>query len=145
MSYCRFSDGDVYMFASTQGGVECCACRLTPQETYVTELTLGQPQHYQMHGSLNFKTEQDALAHLEHHRAAGHDVPEYALERLRREIAEKETGKDVHTEHCCKDCGCKYGDDDCTVVTKTRVQSYDCGTAYTCTDGGMTEYMKQYD
>lgn len=19
--------------------------------------------------------------------------------------------KDVHTEHCCKNCGCKYGDD----------------------------------
>ncbi len=46
--------------------------------------------------------------------------------------------KDVHTEHCCKYHGCKYGNDDkdlmgnlgrtdfCTVTTKQKIQSYPC-------------------
>jgi len=33
---------------------------------------------------------------------------------------------DVHTEHCCARCGCKYGDEDCTVVTGKLIQSYPC-------------------
>lgn len=34
--------------------------------------------------------------------------------------------KDVHTEHCCSDHGCKYGDGDCTVTTGVAPQSYPC-------------------
>lgn len=34
--------------------------------------------------------------------------------------------KDVHTEHCCAKHGCKYCDEDCTVVTGKLKQSYDC-------------------
>ena len=34
--------------------------------------------------------------------------------------------KDVHTEHCCVVHGCKYVNDECTVATKQKVQSYDC-------------------
>jgi hypothetical protein len=33
--------------------------------------------------------------------------------------------KDVHTEHCCKWHGCKYGNKDCTVI-KGAAQSYPC-------------------
>lgn len=36
------------------------------------------------------------------------------------------TIKDVHTEHCCSEHGCKYGDKDCTVVTGKAPQSYPC-------------------
>ena len=32
--------------------------------------------------------------------------------------------KDVHTEHCCKRCGCKYSSSDCTVVRGKLAQSY---------------------
>lgn len=32
---------------------------------------------------------------------------------------------DVHTSHCCKWHGCKYGDDDCT-VTLGAPQEYPC-------------------
>lgn len=35
-----------------------------------------------------------------------------------------EAKKDVHTEHCCLTCGCKYGDDNCSVVTERKKQSY---------------------
>lgn len=34
--------------------------------------------------------------------------------------------KDVHTEHCCKDHGCKYGEDDQCSVMQGRKQSYPC-------------------
>jgi hypothetical protein len=34
--------------------------------------------------------------------------------------------KDVHTEHCCSEHGCKYGDDDCTVTTGKKKQSFPC-------------------
>jgi len=30
MAYCRFSNGDVYLFETFEGGFECCACRLAP-------------------------------------------------------------------------------------------------------------------
>lgn len=36
--------------------------------------------------------------------------------------------QDVHTEHCCINCGCKYSNDhkDCPVISKTSRQSYKC-------------------
>jgi len=34
--------------------------------------------------------------------------------------------KDVHTEHCCIDHGCKYGNENCTVTTGKIQQSYSC-------------------
>ena len=100
MSYCRFSDGDVYMYASPQG-IECCACRLAPLvKTIFTEGgdyplfgRIGPCDcsgegcaKCMMNGSMTFHTEQDALAHLLKHRDAGHDVPQYAIDRLEEEI-----------------------------------------------------------
>jgi len=38
--------------------------------------------------------------------------------------------KDVHTEHCCKRCGCKYGSKDCSVVSGKKRQSLKCGDAW---------------
>jgi hypothetical protein len=37
-----------------------------------------------------------------------------------------ESEKDVHTEHCCVDHGCKYGNEDCPVVKETKRQSHAC-------------------
>ena len=103
MSYCRFSDGDVYMYADVGGGITCCACRLAP--LVPTIFKNGEVDHplfgkiapcgcsetccpkCGMHDSLNFKTEDEALSHLREHAAAGHDVPDYAIERLQEEIA----------------------------------------------------------
>jgi len=39
--------------------------------------------------------------------------------------------KNVHTEHCCFEHGCKYGDEDCPVATGLQKQSYPCE----CCDG----------
>lgn len=32
----------------------------------------------------------------------------------------------VHSTHCCKIHGCKYGDEDCPVVNGEEVQEYPC-------------------
>lgn len=32
----------------------------------------------------------------------------------------------VHVAHCCKKCGCKYGDDDCPVVSGEVVVNHEC-------------------
>lgn len=34
--------------------------------------------------------------------------------------------KCVHTEHCCQEHGCKYGDEDCPVVLLIKKQSFPC-------------------
>lgn len=34
--------------------------------------------------------------------------------------------KDVHTEHCCKYHGCKYNDENCSVVKGEKRQSVPC-------------------
>lgn len=49
-------------------------------------------------------------------------------------IGEKETkkeNKDVHTEHCCSICGCKYGDKGCSVMLGKK-QSYEHGEQGIC-------------
>jgi hypothetical protein len=108
MSYCRFSEGDVYLFPISSGGIECCTCRLTPRnvETIFTKgIDEGNPSFSfwgkitpcekcggkgcsgcMMNNDVHFDTHAEAIAHLEEHRAAGHVVPEYAFERLRQEM-----------------------------------------------------------
>jgi hypothetical protein len=34
--------------------------------------------------------------------------------------------KDVHTEHCCAEHGCKYGENACTVKSGDKKQSFPC-------------------
>jgi hypothetical protein len=70
MSYCRFGrDSDVYVYEA-ENGIECCGCRLLD----VAFFTAAGPG--------------EMLEHLMAHRAAGHAVPESALEELRGEAAE---------------------------------------------------------
>lgn len=70
MSYARMSsDSDVYVYRTGDDDHICCHwCSLTD------------------HGRWDGKRA-EAVAHLEAHAAAGHKVPEHALERLREEIA----------------------------------------------------------
>lgn len=57
---------------------------------------------------------------------------QYALEHWAGSQVNKER-KNAHTEHCCKICGCKYGDDDCPVAGGVAKQSYSCGNLDVCT------------
>ena len=73
MSYCRFMSGDVYMYPTTSGGIECCGCRLAE--------AMGEDWP-------NFDSRLDAHNHLLEHRKAGDTVPQYAFDLLILEIAE---------------------------------------------------------
>lgn len=62
MSYVRFSEADVYVYADIGGYLCCCACRLKePWEHYSTD---------------------GIVAHLRKHQEAGHDVPDHVFEAL---------------------------------------------------------------
>lgn len=47
----------------------------------------------------------------------------------------------THAAHCCKWHGCKYGDDDCPVVTGEIEQEYLCEECYEDLDG--EEYYRE--
>jgi len=51
---------------------------------------------------------------------------ERALEYFNVFFPEEEGNTDVHTEHCCVKHGCKYRDDECTVVNRVKSQSFPC-------------------
>ena len=80
MSYCRFSEGDVYMYPDSFGAIICCGCNLLRAIT-----------------SSVFWTPEEALEHLEEHRKAGHTVPERAFNRLRKEIEEEEVSNGIQS------------------------------------------------
>lgn len=75
MSYCRMSEGDVYMYHDILGGIVCCGCRFRGEN-----------------GSVFF-SRMEALEHLEYHISFGDEVPERAIKRLKEEILE--IGDDV--------------------------------------------------
>jgi hypothetical protein len=82
MSYCRFFwDGsDVYVYESDRG-IECCGCALNEY-------------------GVTLETPAEMIEHLMEHRAAGHCVPEYALEALREEagLPLEHPGRDYNAE-----------------------------------------------
>lgn len=112
MSYCRFSNGDVYMFPSTRGGIECCACRLTDKVMTIFSPGAGADldekqiafrdafgsvcdcenccDKCMMFDNMVFDNYQDALDHLQVHRDAGHEVPDYAFEYLKEDMESNE-------------------------------------------------------
>ncbi len=103
MSYCRFSSGDVYMYASSSGGIECCACNLA--DKVPTIFTTGTDEkhifknikpcgfckgvgcnHCMMNGNTLLETYEEAIIHLENHVKMGDSVPEYAFESLKDDL-----------------------------------------------------------
>lgn len=63
MSYCRFGEGDAYIYPSTEGGYTCGACILVGQ-------------------SVRFSTAEQMLWHVREHEDAGHHIPVTAIEQL---------------------------------------------------------------
>lgn len=104
MAYCRFSNADIYLFPSIEGGITCCACRLAALvPTIFTEGGdfLGakiEPckcagkgcQDCMMHSDTHSVTHAEAIEHVLAHQRAGHDVPEFVLAELRAEMAARE-------------------------------------------------------
>ncbi len=111
MSYCRWSDGDVYMYEHVGGFIECCACKFAPLvKTIYTEGTLDLPKDdlgkklfgdippckychgkgcdkCMMHSNTHLHSYEEALEHLNKHVKSGDYVPSYAFEALKEDIA----------------------------------------------------------
>ena len=115
MSYCRFSDGDVYLYAHVGGGFECCGCSVSgPVRSVFTEGYKDHPllgdiepcescngegcDACMMPGFTKLRTRSACLEHLQKHRDAGHNVPDYAFETLRKEIKEEGEENDPYFE-----------------------------------------------
>jgi hypothetical protein len=60
MSFERFSTSDVYIFEHVGGWIECCGCWFGEWD--------------QIEPFPQFKTPREALAHLDTHEKAGHDI-----------------------------------------------------------------------
>jgi len=106
MSYCRFSDSDIYLFSHIDGYICCCCCKLRPQ-TQKTIFTKGvKPgDHFLFskgiegckecegegcsscctHPNADFQNYQDAIQHVKEHIAAGHYVDSNVIPRLERD------------------------------------------------------------
>lgn len=100
MSYARFGwgDSDVYVYGTRMGNkdvFECCACWLNPSPPVENE-GIEPPEDLSPLEKLNWNgplfsestyvdTEQQMIDHLLAHRAAGHTVPQKAIDRLTAE------------------------------------------------------------
>ena len=114
MAYCRFGDGDVYIFPHVHGGIECCSCSLAEKVT--TIWTKGYKSFLEicskcngkgceecwckkckgvgcdfcmMYGSINLKTYKEALEHLKEHRNNGDYVPEEAFDGIKQDMEDE--------------------------------------------------------
>lgn len=74
----RFEPSEVYVFGTYKSRdseelvLECCACRIVPQDGW--------------YGSFYTQSRWEMLRHLRRHRRRGHRVPRHAVSRLLREI-----------------------------------------------------------
>jgi|688.fasta_scaffold52467_16 hypothetical protein len=64
MSFERFSTSDIYMFEHVDGFIECCGCWLSG-----LGLSIEADDFF-----ASFSTPRNALAHLDKHEQAGHDI-----------------------------------------------------------------------
>lgn len=104
MSYCRFGEADIYLFADSSGGFTCCACYLLPKRFQVALSThhgrkrfwplarkptrlkpVARPRGWLARRE-QLRTRSGVLAHLQVHRAHGDFVPLEVDEQL---IAER--------------------------------------------------------
>ncbi len=57
------------------------------------------------------------------------------VELRERDCDESMKDSDTHAAHCCKEHGCKYGDENCPVVLGTVEQRFPC---LDCEDGSFS-------
>ncbi len=97
MSYCRFSNGDVYMYDHYQGFICCCACRLTEKIDHeISDETIEKfadenngirlPKIHSLYQDRGFFDARFALKHLYKHKKADHKVGRGAITKLKRKI-----------------------------------------------------------
>lgn len=67
MSFERFSSSDVYIFEHVGGFIQCCGC-------WLSDGGFGLSVEENDSWFVDLKTPREALAHLDAHEAAGHDI-----------------------------------------------------------------------
>jgi len=102
MSYCRFTNADIYLFQHVYGYISCCACSLAPKvKTIFTKgFSKGENPFYpegkspcqkcggsgcdgcMMAGETCLKTYDEAIDHVKEHIASGDFVPDHVIPRL---------------------------------------------------------------
>lgn len=102
MSYCRFSEADVYIYDDVHYGIICCACWLMPGRDVETDL-FGEFQRYFINENFVAGTDYDkVLSHIVEHRDAGHYVPDHVDRRL---ILERDCTHEFYEDsNYCKIC-----------------------------------------
>ena len=92
MSYCRFGEGDVYIFLSVIGKLECCGCFLQKTEWIETYNSIigGYLKPVPPIIQTNFQTTQELLDHLDLHLKAGHHVPLDCISELKEDQEEND-------------------------------------------------------
>lgn len=85
MSYCRFTEGDVYLYADVAGGITCCMCS-------IGEDAVGPGMN------VNVPNAHEAIVHLDVHRAAGESVPDSAYAELNDDILAGRTFEPGHVD-----------------------------------------------
>ena len=68
MSFARFSSSDVYIFEHVGGFIQCCGCWLDGGN-FGLSVEDNEDSWF-----VNLKTPREALAHLDRHEEAGHDI-----------------------------------------------------------------------
>lgn len=92
MSYCRFGEGDVYIFLSTDHLLECCGCILQQREWIDDETALFKGYFKKIGEDIQekFDTTEGMIKHLELHRDHGQYVPDYCIEGLKKDQEEND-------------------------------------------------------
>jgi hypothetical protein len=85
MSYCRFTEGDVYVFLSSDNLLECCGCSLQERKWINDGSNSIFNGYLKAVGEIvqtTFSTTQDMIEHLNLHREKGHYIPDFCIEGL---------------------------------------------------------------
>jgi len=106
-AYCRFLEGDVYMYEHVDGFIECCMCSLAPKVNSISTIGITKEDTlYNLFGELKpckkcsgkgcddcmvpgnteLHSYEEAIEHLKKHEAAGDKVPARAYSMLKEEI-----------------------------------------------------------
>ena len=87
MSYSRFSECDVYTFLSSDGYLECCGCALQESEYVKDENSLLGFYFKPILPIIQYKflTTKEFLVHLNMHKNAGHNIPEWLIKNLKKD------------------------------------------------------------
>lgn len=73
-----------------------------------------------------FENDRQALKHVTKMAVCGSKFHQKALDFAYDAIVRESASDDIHINHCCKHCGCKYNDLDCPVVLGKVDSKYEC-------------------